>query len=169
MIFVTVTKGSPVQRLLALLVLIVGAISGFITAKAQFLATTFVIVYVGAIAILFLFVLLLLNVDEFPEEEDEESYFWSLPPLLFTLGYLDSYKESEPEEDDENLYDELVRDISYEYQDVNAFAELYTYHSGLFVTTMLILLVTMVGVIVIARPTRQLLVYNLNLYVYGQI
>jgi len=53
-----------VHSLLALIVVFFNTILLYLAAQAEFLGLTFLIVYVGAIAILFLFVIMLLNVKE---------------------------------------------------------------------------------------------------------
>lgn len=55
---------NPVHALLALIVVFFNTVVLFVLAQAEFLALVFLIVYVGAISILFLFVIRLLNVQE---------------------------------------------------------------------------------------------------------
>lgn len=54
----------PVHALLCLIVIFFNTVLLYLAAEAEFLALVFLIVYVGAIAILFLFVIRLLNVKE---------------------------------------------------------------------------------------------------------
>jgi NADH-quinone oxidoreductase subunit J len=53
---------NPVHSLFSLLISIISSICVLLLIKVEFLAYVFLIVYVGAIAILFLFVIMMLNI-----------------------------------------------------------------------------------------------------------
>ena len=59
----TVTARNPVHSVLFLITAFIGAAGLFVLLSAEFLAMLLVIVYVGAVAVLFLFVVMMLDVD----------------------------------------------------------------------------------------------------------
>jgi NADH-quinone oxidoreductase subunit J len=59
----TVTSRNPVHSVLFLIMAFVGAAGLFVLLSAEFLAMLLVVVYVGAVAVLFLFVVMMLDVD----------------------------------------------------------------------------------------------------------
>ncbi len=59
----TVTARNPVHSVLFLITAFVGAAGLFVLLSAEFLAMLLVVVYVGAVAVLFLFVVMMLDVD----------------------------------------------------------------------------------------------------------
>jgi len=59
----TVTARNPVHSVLFLIAAFVGAAGLFVLLSAEFLAMLLVVVYVGAVAVLFLFVVMMLDVD----------------------------------------------------------------------------------------------------------
>lgn len=69
-----VTSRNTVYSVLFLIVAFFNAAGLFILAHAEFLAMVLVIVYVGAVAVLFLFVVMMLNVDVRPLRESIKSY-----------------------------------------------------------------------------------------------
>lgn len=129
----------------------------YIAVQAQFLAFTFLIVYVGAVAILFLFVVMLLNVKELSTVvvRGRAPAFLAMFPLFLQFCYdlFAGLQASLLVDRTRSLYAEFTNYVAHEYQDVAAFAGLYGQHAGLFTTITLILLATMIAVIVIARPT----------------
>lgn len=58
-----VTRSNPVHAALSLILTLFGVAVAFVAQKAEFLAAVQVIVYAGAIVVLFLFVIMLLGVD----------------------------------------------------------------------------------------------------------
>jgi len=59
--FCILTNKNPIYALLSLIAIFFNAIVLLLTLKIEFLALTFLIIYVGAIAILFLFVIMMFN------------------------------------------------------------------------------------------------------------
>jgi len=64
-----ITLKQPVHAALSLVATLLTLAISYVTLEAHFLAATQVIVYAGAIMVLFLFVIMLLNVQEDKEEE----------------------------------------------------------------------------------------------------
>src|SRR5579872_5883684 len=71
-----VTSKNPVHSVLFLILSFFNAAALFLIAGAEFLAMILVIVYVGAVAVLFLFVVMMLNIDF---EELREGFLRYLP------------------------------------------------------------------------------------------
>ena len=61
--FMVVSSRNPVHAVLFLIVVFVNAAGLFMLAGAEFLALILIVVYVGAVAVLFLFVVMMLDVD----------------------------------------------------------------------------------------------------------
>ncbi len=78
---VMVVHRNPIKSLLAIVVSFFAIAAGFVLLSAPFLAVIQVIVYAGAILVLFLFVTMLLNLDT--EEEARDSRFFQ---RLFSLA-----------------------------------------------------------------------------------
>jgi NADH-quinone oxidoreductase subunit J len=76
--FGVVASRNPVHSALSLVVTLFGIAVLFITLQADFLAVVQIIVYAGAIVVLFLFVIMLLGVDtsEMIDAEDRVNPFW---------------------------------------------------------------------------------------------
>jgi len=68
--FVTVAAKSPVRSAVGLLTTILGIAGLFLKLSAQFLAAIQLIVYAGAVVVLFVFVIMLLGADAAPLRED---------------------------------------------------------------------------------------------------
>jgi NADH-quinone oxidoreductase subunit J len=72
---------NPVHSVLFLILTFFNSSLILLLINAEFLALTFVIVYVGAIAVLFLFVVMMLNLKIIPKESSFSSNF-----LFFLMG-----------------------------------------------------------------------------------
>ena len=59
---IVITARNPIHSVLFMILVFVNVIFLLICLQAEFLALTFVIVYVGAVAVLFLFVVMMLNI-----------------------------------------------------------------------------------------------------------
>ncbi len=84
--FFVVTSRNPVHAALNLVVTLFGVAVLFVSLHATFLAAVQVIVYAGAIVVLFLFVIMLLGVDR--EEAIEAEPLKGQRPVAFALGAL---------------------------------------------------------------------------------
>lgn len=153
-----VTSRNPVHSVLFLILAFFNAAALFLIAGAEFLATILVIVYVGAVAVLFLFVVMMLDVDFAKLREGFQRY----APLGAVLGAI--------------LFLELVlvyatwsfaQDAAWlrlhptpsDVDNTRALGRiLYTDHVWLFQLSGLILLVAMIGAIVLTlrgKPTSK--------------
>ncbi len=78
-----VSLKQPIRAALSLVATLLAMAIMFIGLEAHFLAVIQVIVYAGAVMVLFLFVIMLLNV-----EEDQESRFAWMKPAAYIVGAL---------------------------------------------------------------------------------
>ena len=149
-----VTSRNPVHAVLFLILAFFNAAALFLLAGAEFLAMILVIVYVGAVAVLFLFVVMMLDVNFVQLREGFQKY----TPVGFAVGAV--------------LFGELAA-VLFGWQiapgaqalrlsatpggvsNTKALGEvLYTQYLLLFQLSGLILLVAMIGAIVLTHRTR---------------
>jgi len=79
-----ITARNPVHSVLFLILSFINAAALFVLAGAEFLAMVLVIVYVGAVAVLFLFVVMMLDVDFAALREGYQRY----APLGLLIGFI---------------------------------------------------------------------------------
>ena len=80
----TVTAKNPVHASLYLVLTFCMSAMMWMLMQAEFLGITLVVVYVGAVMVLFLFVVMMLNIDI----EEMRVGFWRNAPVAFTVGVL---------------------------------------------------------------------------------
>ena len=80
-----VTSRNPVHAVLFLILAFINAAILFLLAGAEFLAFILAIVYVGAVAVLFLFVVMMLDVDFAAWREGFQRYAWIGGPIALLL------------------------------------------------------------------------------------
>lgn len=80
-----ITARNPVHSALFLVLTFVSASGLFVLLQAEFLAMTLIVVYVGAVMVLFLFVVMMLNVKTDPQHEGYARY---LPVGLVVAGIM---------------------------------------------------------------------------------
>lgn len=80
----TVTAKNPVHAALYLVLTFCMSAMMWMLMQAEFLGITLVVVYVGAVMVLFLFVVMMLNIDI----EEMRAGFWRNAPVAFTVGVL---------------------------------------------------------------------------------
>ena len=150
-----VTSRNPVHSVLFLILAFFNAAALFLIAGAEFLAMILVIVYVGAVAVLFLFVVMMLDVDFVALREGFQRYL----PVGITVGVI--------------LFTELLSVLfgwqfspatpvlrlgaaSSQVENTRAIGQvLYTDYILLFQLSGLILLVAMIGAIVLTHRDRH--------------
>ena len=145
-------QGNPMHSIM-LLIASFGALAGlYILLDAPFTAVTQIIVYAGAIMVLFLFVVMLLNV---PREEAPVTAAGLLGPAGFKLGAGLSVLLAV-----EVIWGLSRLGIAGFAQDADATSvssvarigsELFTQHAFAFEATSILILVAMVGAVVLAR------------------
>lgn len=81
---VVITATNPVHSVFALIFVFVNVASVLLVLRVEFISLLFLVVYVGAVAVLFLFVIMMLNVKLNEVSDNSVSYF----PLGLVLGVL---------------------------------------------------------------------------------
>ena len=152
-----ITSRNTVHGVLFLIVSFFNATGLFILAHAEFLAMMLIIVYVGAVAVLFLFVVMMLNVELAHLQKMAKSYSlvgglvggvliselilmmisWNTSPAAYdlTIAHTSFYREMTNTQALGNL--------------------LYTHYSLIFQGSGLILLISMIGAIVLTLRHRE--------------
>ena len=150
--FMVVAARNPVHSVMFLILTFFAAAGLFILMGAEFLALLLVMVYVGAVAVLFLFVVMMLDVDFV---ELKQGFLTYLPVgaivaiillaemILVGAAYFSGETKT-------------VVEQSSERSNLEAFGEvLYTQYAGAFEAAGLVLLVAMIGAIVLTLRERK--------------
>jgi len=161
--FVIISK-NPVHSILSLILVFFNAAGLLIVLGAEFLAMLFIIVYVGAVAVLFLFVIMMLNVKVTNLTASVYRYlpiscvFGSIFFLQFLMFlYLDlvSVNTNYLYLLDNNFINEWTVSLAPVTNIVVLGQLLYTYYSYLFIISGVILLVSMLGAISLTLHRRN--------------
>ncbi|HMQ41131.1 MAG TPA: NADH-quinone oxidoreductase subunit J [Paracoccus sp. (in: a-proteobacteria)] len=153
--FMVVISKNPVHSVLWLILTFLCASGLFVLAGAEFVAMLLIIVYVGAVAVLFLFVVMMLDVD-FAELKGELARFLPLglviaAVLLTVLGMSFAGWQIAP-----GAADQLAAPIPADMGNTNSIATvLYDRYFLAFQLAGLILLVAMIGAIVLTIRHRR--------------
>ena len=169
--FCTVTSKNPIHSVLFLVFVFFNTAGLLILLGAEFLAMLFLIVYVGAVAVLFLFVMMMLNVKI---SESTTSIFRYLPIGLFLSiiflfeifliveGDLNSVDSIEFSQSDYTVLGiQFLKttpwiDIVISPTNVDVIGSvLFTYYSYFFIMASVILLVAMIGAIALTLHRRS--------------
>lgn len=155
--FMTVIARNPVHSVLWLILAFLSAAGLFVLLGAEFVAMLLIIVYVGAVAVLFLFVVMMLDVD-FAELKAEMANYVPIAlligvVLLMQLGLVfGSWNASEMAP---SLRDAVTPDLT-QVQNTTALGLLiYDKYILLFQLAGMILLVAMIGAIVLTVRHRR--------------
>lgn len=150
-----VTSRNPVHSVLFLILAFFNAAALFLIAGAEFLAMILVIVYVGAVAVLFLFVVMMLDVDFVALREGLQRY----APVGATVGAVLFFELLSVLFGWQMSADAPVLRLSQipsNLQNTRAIGQvLYTDYILLFQLSGLILLVAMIGAIVLTHRDRH--------------
>lgn len=155
-----ISSPNPVHSVLYLVFVFCNAAGLFILLSKEFLAIIFMIVYVGAIAILFLFVIMMLNIKIV---ELNENLFRYLPlggfiGVIFLLEILLVIeKELGPEIPSNLAYEYIEWDKHIvDFTNIEQIGQvLYTNYFYAFIIASLILLVAMIGAIVLTLHSQS--------------
>ncbi|NNK78857.1 MAG: NADH-quinone oxidoreductase subunit J [Litoreibacter sp.] len=154
-LFVVIAR-NPVHSVLWLILAFLSSAGLFVLLGAEFVAMLLIIVYVGAVAVLFLFVVMMLDVD-FAELRGELAKFVPLAGLIGVILLMELalvFGVWETAENATALRDAVTPPLS-ETQNTAALGELiYTKYIYLFQAAGLILLVAMIGAIVLTLRHR---------------
>lgn len=137
---------NPVHSVLFLILGFFNASILLLTFDVEFLGMIFIIIYVGAIAVLFLFVVMMLNVKIFSFDLSE---YYSLLFLFVVIFFIQSFAIVSkvfilPE--NQNIYSNLPKFSFDSLNNLNILGQvLYNYYISCFLLAGLVLLVAMIG------------------------
>jgi NADH-quinone oxidoreductase subunit J len=149
--FMVIASRNPVHSVLFLILAFVNAAGLLVMLGAEFLAMILIVVYVGAVAVLFLFVIMMLDVD-FAELRQGFLQYLPLGALLFVIfilelgGVVASWAFAP---DIANAFASPIPPLTNASNTAALGAVLYTRYVYFFQASGLILLVAMVGAIVL--------------------
>lgn len=150
--FMVVAARNPVHSVMYLILTFFSAAGLFILMGAEFLALLLVMVYVGAVAVLFLFVVMMLDVDFVELKQGFLTYLpmGALVALILLLEMIlvgAAYVAGQTQT-------AVVQ--TYEKSNIERFGEvLYTQYAGVFEAAGIVLLVAMIGAIVLTLRERE--------------
>ena len=151
----TVVSRQPVHSVLWLILAFISSAGLFVLLGAEFVAMLLVIVYVGAVAVLFLFVVMMLDVD-FAELKAEMARYMPLAlliALVILMQFVIAYGSWESAHD---VAANLSQPILADRHNTEALGLIiYDQYFLLFQLAGLILLVAMIGAIVLTLRHRQ--------------
>jgi len=146
----TVTARNPVHSVLWLILAFFNAAGLMLIVGAEFIAMLLVIVYVGAVAVLFLFVVMMLDIDFAELRAGFVRYFWF---GLVLAGFLASeliFAVGARSAGGLNLSHKLIAPVKQDVPNIEAVGTLlYTRYLYVFEGAGLVLLVAMIGAIVL--------------------
>lgn len=155
--FFVVAAKNPVHSVLLLILAFFNAAGLFVLVGAEFLAMLLVIVYVGAVAVLFLFVVMMLNVNT---EESRKGYQRYLPygvivAIVLYLEIVYAFKNGLGAHTITPKITDAIKSTDI-ISNTHAIGEiLYTKYALLFQLSGLVLFVAMIGAIVLTLEPRK--------------
>ena len=165
-----ITFSNPIYALICLILVFFSSVLFLLSINVNFLAMIYLIIYIGAIAILFLFVIMMFNLKELNQQVTAINdysflsisfsfYFlilWKFYSLL--LDYTVTYLEYDKYFNDfvKKNMNNLQYFLTYQDTDTLLFGTLfYEYYSYVFMISALILLTAMLGSIILALSTTE--------------
>ena len=155
-LFVVVSR-NPVHSVLWLILAFLSSAGLFVLLGAEFVAMLMIIVYVGAVAVLFLFVVMMLDVD-FAELRGELAKFVPLALLIGVILLMQLaliFGVWKGAENAAELRDAVTPDLNETHNTAALGQLIYTKYIYLFQASGLILLVAMIGAIVLTLRHRE--------------
>ena len=151
----TVISRQPVHSVLWLILAFLSAAGLFVLLGAEFVAMLLIIVYVGAVAVLFLFVVMMLDVD-FAEMKAEMARYMPLALLIGLVILMQFVMAFGAWDNAQGAAANLAQPIPADRHNTEALGViLYDQYFLLFQLAGLILLVAMIGAIVLTLRHRQ--------------
>jgi len=151
----TVISRQPVHSVLWLILAFLSSAGLFVLLGAEFVAMLLIIVYVGAVMVLFLFVVMMLDVD-FAELKAEMAKFMPLALLIGLVILMQMVMAYGAWESAHSASELLANPITAEHHNTEALGLiLYDEYFLLFQLSGLILLVAMIGAIVLTLRHRK--------------
>ena len=152
----TVVSRNPVHSVLWLILAFLSAAGLFVLLGAEFVAMLMIIVYVGAVAVLFLFVVMMLDVD-FAELKGEMAQYMPLALLMGVVILMQlalAFGVWEFSDQAQGLRGAVTPDLAETHNTAALGQLIYTDYILLFQLAGLILLVAMIGAIVLTLRHR---------------
>lgn len=165
-----ITLSNPVYALVCLILVFFSTALFLLSINVNFLALIYLIIYIGAIAILFLFVIMMFNLRELEKQSTEINdysfisisfWFYLLIASKFYSLFLDyvwTYIEYDSYFNEYFILKQhsITYYLTYQYVDTLLFGTLlYTYYCYIFLVAALILLTAMLGSIILALSTTE--------------
>ena len=157
-----VTTNNAVYSIFFLILVFFNATFILLLLNAEFLALTLILVYIGAVAVLFLFVVMMLDIKQI--DKKNHNIFFSLPINIF-IGfimlvsiYLILFNDLTFNLDNIDINLTYINwvDIIYPFSNIEVIGKyLYTYGFLYFILAGVILLLAMIGAIVLTMKTNQ--------------
>jgi NADH-quinone oxidoreductase subunit J len=160
---VVITARNPIHSVLFMILVFLNVVFILISLEVEFLALTFVIVYVGAVAVLFLFVVMMLNIKITSLNKELIHYFpiGGLVGLIFLFNVILVMLSSGV---NSSLTSRVLK--KYDYIDWLSLVDsptnievigqvVYTAQSLYFIISGLVLLVAMIGAIVLTNQNKD--------------
>jgi NADH-quinone oxidoreductase subunit J len=151
----TISSRNPVHSVLWLILAFFNAAGLFLILGAEFLAFLLIIVYVGAVAVLFLFVVMMLDVD-FTQLRSGIARYWPFGGLLALILLVEIVFAVAAWSAGGIQLDQRAAPTDPGLSNIEALGNvLYTRYVFIFEAAGLVLLVAMVGAIVLTHRTRS--------------
>ena len=169
---VVVSAKNPIHSLLLMILVFINVVYGLFCLEVEFLALSFVIVYIGAVSILFLFVVMMLNIKIIELNNELIHYFpiGSLIGLIFLFNvFLMLLKSNLIPLLNINFFDQFFLINWFNIIENTSNLEvigslLYTYYFYFFMLSAIILLVAMVGAIVLTAQNKDVTIYTQEIF-----
>jgi NADH-quinone oxidoreductase subunit J len=165
-----ISARNPVHSVLFLILVFLNGSALLLLIEAEFIAIIFIVVYVGAIAVLFLFVVMMLDIKIAESSRDFYKYlpFGSVIGFIFFVEIFLVVRDELPAVTSDYRIDNQYVDWKSQIDpitNIEALGQiLYTYYFIYFLIAGLILLVAMVGAIVLTmqlnRQVRRQMIYR---------
>ena len=160
---IVITARNPIHSVLFMILVFVNVIFLLICLQAEFLALTFVIVYVGAVAVLFLFVVMMLNI-KITELNKELIHYFPIGGLVGIIFWMNTFLILLSNGVNSPLNFFFSKSLTYvnwfEFIDSPTNIEvigqlIYTNQTYFFILSGLVLLVAVVGAIVLTSQAKD--------------
>jgi NADH-quinone oxidoreductase subunit J len=148
-----VVQRQPLYSVLSLVVTLISLAAVYVTLQAQFIAAVQVIVYAGAIMVLFVFVVMLLNVKENVEPDRHRFLRWLAIPVFIVLvgeiiAVVNGLKGSR--------FDNVITSEQTDLGSTTAIGTgLFSSYMLPFEVTSILILMALVGAVVLARRENK--------------
>jgi NADH-quinone oxidoreductase subunit J len=153
--FAVVAARNPVHSVLFLILAFVNAAGLFLLMGAEFLAMIIVVVYVGAVAVLFLFVVMMLDVD-FAELKQGFLQYLPIGALIGVVFFIELALIAGTYFAGTNLATKPAAAVASDVSNIEAIGRvLYTKYVYFFQASGLVLLVAMIGAIVLTLRHKE--------------